>query len=169
MCRITGGMDTRFGPMELRGLWPGDQLFLWHLAVTEERNRLAREFRDTSCRTSSESYCLSKQHTVPPIPDKMSAASVSLASGNWCLPALHEESDERLSVFRVFEIPSLSPQVGSKPLAPVFQHLLHCTRSWPGTCIAWVLYANRVRQDKHTGPSRARAAFVKGPRDFQVL
>jgi hypothetical protein len=162
-------MDTRFGPMELRGPWPGDQSFLWHLAVTEGRNRLACESHDTSCRTSSEFYWLSKQPTVSPIPDKMSAASVSLASGNWCLPALHEESDDRLSVFRVFEIPSLSPQVGSKPLAPVFQHLLHCTTSWPANCIAWVLYANRLRQDNHPGSSRARAAFVNGPTDFQVL
>jgi len=70
-------METRFGPMELRGLWPGDQSFLWQPAVIEGRNRRAREFHDTSRRTSSEFYCLSKQPTVPLIPDKMSAANVS--------------------------------------------------------------------------------------------
>jgi len=136
--------------------------------VIEGLNRLAREFHDTSCRTSSEFCCLSKQPTVPPIPDKMSAASVSLASGNWRLPALHEESDERLSVFRVFEIPSLSPRVASKLLILVPQRFLHYEGSWHGHCISRLCM--RIRQSKEADwptspvgcplPARARVLEV---------
>jgi hypothetical protein len=121
----------------MRGLWPGDQPFLWQAAMMERRNRWAREFHDNSRRTSSEFYCLSKQCSVSPISDKMSvsAAIISLASGSWRLPALHEESEERLSVFRVFEIPSLVPRGISKLLPLESQHLLLFAGGWHGDCI----------------------------------
>ena len=39
-------MDTRFRPLELNGLRPGDQPVSWLVAVIEERNRLAHEIHD---------------------------------------------------------------------------------------------------------------------------
>jgi len=47
----------------------------------------------------------------------------------------HEESEERLSVFRVFEIPSLSPRAISKLFPLDSQHLLLFAGSWHGDCI----------------------------------
>jgi len=43
-------MDTRFQPLELNGLRLGDQPVSWPVAVIEERNRLAREIRETFVR-----------------------------------------------------------------------------------------------------------------------
>src|SRR5208283_1526713 len=45
--RITGGMDTRFRPLEANGLWPGDKPVSWQMAVPEERNRQATEIHNT--------------------------------------------------------------------------------------------------------------------------
>ena len=48
-------MDTRFPPFALNGLQPGDQPVSWPVALIEERNRLAREIRETLVRASPES------------------------------------------------------------------------------------------------------------------
>ena len=40
-------MDTCFRPLEVNGLRPGNESVAWQVAVTEERNLLAREVHDT--------------------------------------------------------------------------------------------------------------------------
>jgi len=162
-------MDTRFRPMELSGLWPGDQPFLWQPAAIEGPNPPAREFHYTSRRTSSEFCCLSKQPTVPPIPDPRSAASVSLASGNWRPPALHAETDERLSFFRVFEISSPGARAVPMPLPVETQHVLHLGGSWHATCQTRFCMLIAFKNMHQNGGSTVGAAFVNARRKNQVL
>ena len=47
---LGGGMGTRFRPLQLNCLRPGDQPVSWPVAMIEERNRLAREIRETLVR-----------------------------------------------------------------------------------------------------------------------
>ena len=45
-----GGMYTRFRPLELNSLWPGDQCVSWPVDVIDERNGPAREIYGTLVR-----------------------------------------------------------------------------------------------------------------------
>jgi AcrR family transcriptional regulator len=59
---------------------------------------------------------------------------------------MHEEPNERLSVFRVFEISSLSRRVGSKPLLLEAQHLMNFEGRWHGHCVSRLCM--RIQQGK---------------------
>lgn len=120
-------MDTRHRTLELKGCWPGDRPVSWQTGLLDRGNRITLEFRKISRNSSSEFFYASLSKARPS-QKKMSPTSswlAKLSSRIQWLPGSHEDSEERLFVFRIFETSSRALRVGSKPLTFEFQHVRH--------------------------------------------
>jgi len=129
-------MGTHRQPFDLKDSWP-DRPVSRLATIVEGCSGLARDPNEV-WRQHWWNFSYSSQWPkVLPFPKPIRALSSSLtqeSSRNDPLPGSHEDSEERLFVFRILEISNGTEAVGSKPLIFENQHLPHLGRSWRVTC-----------------------------------
>jgi len=159
-------MDTYYRPLSAQGRWPGEWSVLWPVALSEARNGPAYELH------SREVLGTSKSPRTPASPKHAGAVGNCLAQVSsrieWLVGA-HDDSEERLFVFRIFESSNRTDRGTSRPLISKVEAVPRFESSWRASCKTPFCMPIAFNNMNESCGSKVRAEFVKARVNFQEL